>query len=114
MGHAAWTALDDNIVWGTADDADNIVWGTSGEIDNIVWGTSSESDNMTWGNSGEDTPLFDDPDTEPANFDQTVWENIFPTDPVQVVPVQENLLQPILSPVTSTVTSVTGLLGGGF
>ena len=106
--------LDDNIVWGTADDADNIVWGTNGEIDNIVWGTSSESDNMTWGNSGEDTPLFDDPDTEPANFDQTVWENIFPTDPVQVVPVQENLLQPILSPVTSTVTSVTGFLGGGF
>ena len=104
----------DNIVWGTADDADNIVWGTNGETDNIVWGTNSESDNMTWGNSGEDTPLFDDPDTEPANFDQTVWENIFPTEPVQVVPVQENLLQPILSPVTSTVTSVTGLLGGGF
>jgi serine protease AprX len=86
----------DNIVWGTAESAENIVWGTAGDVDNIVWGTSSESDNTTWGNSGTDTPLFDDPDGEPANFDQTVWESLF------------------VQPVTNTVTgSVTGILGGG-
>jgi hypothetical protein len=71
---------------------------------------------MTAGNAGEGTPLFDDPDGEPVNFDQTVWENIFPTEPVQVVPViQETLtVEPTLAPVTSTVTSLTGILGGGF
>jgi len=102
-----WGTSDDNIVWGTAEFAENIVWGTNGEVDNIVWGTSSEDDNLTWGNSGEDTPLFDDPDGEPANFDQTVWENIFPVEPVQVVPAPEESL--IVQP-TQTVTS---LLGGG-
>jgi hypothetical protein len=86
------------------------VWGTSGDVDNIVWGTSSEPDNMTWGNSGEDTPLFDNPDSEPANFDATVWEDIFPAEPIAVVPVVEETIVPI----TSTVTSVTGILGGGF
>jgi Subtilase family len=86
----------DNIVWGTAEFAENIVWGTAGDVDNIVWGTSSESDNTTWGNSGTDTPLFDDPDGEPANFDQTVWESLF------------------VQPLTNTVTgSVAGILGGG-
>ncbi len=95
--------LDDNIVWGTAELVDNIVWGTSGEVDNIVWGTSSEHDNMTWGNSGEDTPLFDDPDGAPANFDQTVWENIFPV---------ESLIQP-LEPVTAPLAPLTGGLPGG-
>jgi serine protease AprX len=95
--------LDDNIVWGTAEAADNIVWGTSGDLDNIVWGTSSEDDNITWGNSGEDTPLFDDPEAEPANFDQTVWENIFPVEPIEVVP-------PVPTP---SAPGAGGLLGGG-
>ena len=102
--------LDDNIVWGTAEFAENIVWGTNGDVDNIVWGTASESDNMTWGNSGEETPLFDDPDAEPANFDNTVWESLFGVEPVQVLPIE-----PTVQPLTNTVTSsVTGILGGGF
>ncbi|MGH7215320.1 MAG: hypothetical protein ACREIT_11210, partial [Tepidisphaeraceae bacterium] len=90
--------FDDNIVWGTAELVENIVWGTSGDVDNIVWGTSSDHDNMTWGNSGEDAPLFDDPNAAPANFDQTVWESIFPLD----------------TPVTSPLEPVAdGLPGGG-
>ena len=106
--------LDDNIVWGTAEFAENIVWGTSGDIDNIVWGTSSEEDNMTWGNSGEDVPLFDDPEGEPQNFDQTVWENIFPSEPIEVAPATQETLnvEPIVEPVSTTVE--LGILGGGF
>jgi serine protease AprX len=71
---------EDNIVWGTASAEDNVVWGTSGAMDNTVWGTSADEDNLTWGTSdGDDTPLFDDPDTAPVSFDQTVWDNLFGT-----------------------------------
>ena len=112
------SGLDDNIVWGTAESAENIVWGTSGDVENIVWGTSSEEDNLTWGNSGEDTPLFDDPDQEPMNFDQTVWESLFTAEPVVVAPATEETLtvEPILATETTstTDTSITGVLGGGF
>jgi serine protease AprX len=94
----------DNIVWGTAESVDNIVWGTNGNIDNIVWGTASDDDNLTWGNSGEDTPLFDDPMSVPANFDQTVWESIFPMEPIVVPAAVTNPLAPVTG----------GLLGGGF
>jgi hypothetical protein len=106
----------DNIVWGTAEFAENIVWGTSGDIENIVWGTSSEEDNMTWGNSGEDPPLFDDPDGEPVNFDQTVFDDLFPSEPVVTEPVSGGSdggstgeTSPI-APITDAV--VTGILGG--
>ncbi|MGH9310091.1 MAG: S8 family peptidase [Vicinamibacterales bacterium] len=101
----------DNIVWGTLDQVDNIVWGTTGEVDNIVWGTASETDNTTWGNSGEDTPLFDDPNGVPADFDQTVWEVIFPSETVEVVPAEETSAP--LEPVTQTLTPVTAPLTGG-
>ena len=101
--------LDDNITWGTAEFAENIVWTTSGETEAIVWGTSSEDDNVTWGNSGEDPPLFDDPDGEPQSFDQTVWDDIFPTEPVQVAPVAEENV--IAEPVTSTIKTVFSLGG---
>jgi hypothetical protein len=74
---ASIDGLDDNVVWGTAEVVDNVVWGTSGEVDQVVWGTSSEEDNATWGNSGEDTPLFDDPDGDPAQFDTSVWDELF-------------------------------------
>jgi serine protease AprX len=95
----------DNVVWGTAEAmAQNVVWGTSGEIDNVVWGTSCEEDNMTWGNSGEDTPLFDDPEATPAEFDSSAWDSLFdpappppsppPADPIPaadpVIPVIGN------------------------
>ena len=60
----------------TYEHADNLVWGTMFGDDNIVWGTSAEND---LGNSGEDAPLFDDPITEPVNFDQTVFESLFST-----------------------------------
>ena len=105
----------ENIVWGTAEGKENIVWGSSGLFENIVWGTASESDNVTWGNSGEDTPLFDDPVGQPANFDATVFDSLF------VVPSQESssttATQPATSSTTTTLTTVTstvtGILGGG-
>ena len=107
--------------WGAATDAegDNIVWGTlfGRDVDNIVWGTASEEDNLTWGNSGEDAPLFDDPNGEPVNYDHTIWENIFPVESVAVVDTVESsvveAVDPVLAPVTFTISS-TGLLGGGF
>jgi serine protease AprX len=72
----------DNIVWGTMSEGDNVVWGTSGEVDALVWGSaiSDEEDNLTWGNSGEDAPMFDDPDSLPATFDASVWEDLFGPD----------------------------------
>jgi hypothetical protein len=96
----------DNLVWGTALAGDNLVWGTSGAVDNLVWGTSAESDNATWGNSGEDAPLFDDPLSEPVNFDQTVFENLFTAPPV-TAPVSDTPTQPIAS-----TAGVVGILGG--
>lgn len=105
----------ENIVWGTAEAAENIVWGTSGLFENIVWGTSSESDNVTWGNSGEDTPLFDDPESEPVNFDATSFESLF--DPTTQEPSSTTATPPATSSTTSTTTTVTntvtGILGGG-
>jgi hypothetical protein len=68
---------EDNIVWGTASLEDNVVWGTRGDMDHTVWGTSSDEDNITWGTSGEDTPLFDDPEAPPVNFDSSVYDNLF-------------------------------------
>jgi serine protease AprX len=101
----------DNIVWGTAEHAENIVWGSSGDADNIVWGTSSEDDNLTWGNSGEDTPLFDDPNSVPDNFDATVWSNIFPVDPIVTpAPTTTTTSGSLLQAPVKTVTNV---LGGG-
>ncbi|MGH9313984.1 MAG: S8 family peptidase [Vicinamibacterales bacterium] len=67
-----------NVVWGTVD-ALNVVWGTSGLCENVVWGTSSDA---TWGNSGETMPIFDDPEAPPAEFDSSVWDDLFePSDP---------------------------------
>ena len=98
----------DNLVWGTARAGDNLVWGTNGEADNLVWGTSAEDDNMTWGTSGEDAPLFDDPIAEPVTFDQTVFENLFPS-PLVTAPVSEE--NSVTQPITSTL-GVVGILGG--
>jgi serine protease AprX len=109
--------LVDNIVWGTAELVENIVWGTSGLVDNIVWGTSSEQDNMTWGNSGEDSPLFDDPEGSPVNYDNTIWEALFQEEPVQAVTTSTTstaTTSSATSTTTTTVTTTTGLIGGGF
>jgi serine protease AprX len=91
-------AACDNIVWGTNGEADNIVWGTSGEVDNIVWGTAAEYENLTWGNSGEDPVLFDDPESEPQNFDATGWDDIFAAGPAEIVWVGEEdvLEEPVI------------------
>jgi hypothetical protein len=110
-GTAAFS--EDNIVWGTASLEDNVVWGTSGDMDNTVWGTSADEDNLTWGTSdGDDTPLFDDPDSAPASFDASVWENLFGTsisDPVD----PEAAATPVGDPITTTTTTtVINLLGG--
>jgi serine protease AprX len=82
----------DNIVWGTMSEADNVVWGTSGDVDSVVWGSAAddEQDNLTWGNSGDDAPMFDDPDSEPATFDASVWEDLFGPDTLEpLAPVVE-------------------------
>jgi len=109
--------LDDNIVWGTAELADNIVWGTSGEIDNIVWGTSTEDDNASWGNSGEDTPLFDDPEGVPENFDQTDFEALFPpelADAPEPAPTGSTGDSGTTGGLTGTITNAFSGLTGGF
>jgi serine protease AprX len=94
--------LDDNIVWGTAEFAENIVWGTSGEVDNIVWGTSTEDDGTSWGSSDDEAPpLFEDPNAAPANFDQTVFDDLFPAEPVaESSPIAINFLTNALAGIT--------------
>ncbi len=93
----------ENVVWGTADatcdptidpTCENIVWGTGAVCDpaldpgceNIVWGTNGVCDptvdpaceNVVWGtDAAEDTPLFEDPNAMPVNFDDTVFETLF-------------------------------------
>jgi serine protease AprX len=111
-GTAAFS--EDNIVWGTASLEDNVVWGTSGTMDNTVWGTSADEDNLTWGTSdGDDTPLFDDPDSAPASFDASVWDNLFGTStPDQVDPATTPVGDPITTTITTTVTNLLGGLGG--
>jgi hypothetical protein len=86
-------------VWGTNFDLENIVWGTSGGIlDDLVWGTATEGEDVTWGSSDEDAPLFDDPSSEPVNFDLTPLDDLF--------------LQPVPPPV-APVPPPSGP-GGGF
>jgi serine protease AprX len=59
-GDARAASVDENIVWGTLDDAENIVWGTScggANCENIVWGTDDRSghgENIVWGTSERD------------------------------------------------------------
>jgi serine protease AprX len=98
--------LVDNIVWGTAEFADNIVWGTSGEIDEIVWGTATEDDGTSWGSSDDEAPpLFDDPNTAPANFDQVDFDLLFPPELIEE--------QPATGDTGTTLTNaLTGLTGG--
>jgi subtilisin family serine protease len=109
--------LDDNIVWGTAEFAENIVWGTSGDVDNIVWGTATEDDGTSWGSSGEDTPIFDDPNAAPANFDQTDFDALFPPElsdepPPPPPPPAEPTGGSSGSGATTIIKTLTGLTGG--
>ncbi len=93
----------ENVVWGTADTScdpaidptcENIVWGTSAVCDpavdpgceNIVWGTTAVCDpaidpaceNIVWGTAAADeTPLFEDPNAQPVNYDDTVFDALF-------------------------------------
>jgi serine protease AprX len=113
---ASLPGLDDNIVWGTAEFAENIVWGTTGDVDNMVWGTATEDDGISWGSSGEDTPIFDDPDAPPANFDQTDFDELFPPELVDEPPPPPPTDAPSEasgSTGTTTITNaLTGLTGG--
>lgn len=102
----------DNIVWGTAEFADNIVWGTSGEIDEIVWGTSTEYDGTSWGSSDDEAPpLFDDPNAEPANFDQADFDLLFPPELVEEPP-PASTSGDTTGGTTTTTDALTGLTGG--
>jgi serine protease AprX len=97
----------DNIVWGNAEGIDNIVWGNTSSLDNVVWGNSGDP-NVTWGNSAEDTFYGDDTaDLNP--LDPTVYDNLFPAEPLVTEPALET--EPVLAPVTSTVSSVLGVGG---
>jgi serine protease AprX len=87
-----WGAVsdgDENIVWGSAEAAENIVWGSGGTIEGYVWGTSA----------GIETPLFEDPNAEPTNYDASVFDNLFATETTVST--------------ETTDSSVTGVLGGG-
>jgi hypothetical protein len=96
------TVSEDNIVWGTASLEDNVVWGTSGDV-STVWGTSESEDNITWGTSdGDETPIFDDPLSPPVNYDSSVYDNLF--GPV--------VIDPVLTSITTTTTTVLGVIGG--
>jgi hypothetical protein len=57
---------------------------------------------VTWGSSGEDAELFDDPSTEPVNYDATPLEDLFLPPP------------PPASGTTGSSTSSTGATEGGF
>jgi hypothetical protein len=99
------TAMDlENIVWGTAMDLENIVWGTAADVENIVWGTS---DDVTWASNDDEALLFDDLNAPPVNYDAMSEEALFgllPPPPTTTV----------TTTVTSTVSGVLGILGGGF
>ncbi|HEV3485786.1 MAG TPA: S8 family peptidase [Vicinamibacterales bacterium] len=129
-----WGTFDlldsENIVWGTLDFGENVVWGSGGVVDGTVWGTSSEADNVTWGCSGEETPLFDDPELDPAVYDPASFDSLFEgaadtssttvTEPVTTTELTEPVTtttitteSSTLSTTTSVTTTVTGILGGG-
>ena len=102
----------DNIVWGTAELADNIVWGTSGQVDEIVWGTSTEDDGTSWGSSDDEAPpLFDDPNAEPANFDQADFDLLFPPELVDEPP-PASTSGDTTGGTTTITNALTGLTGG--
>lgn len=116
---ASTGSLDDNIVWGTAESADNIVWGTTGDADNIVWGTSTEDNGTSWGSSGdEEPPLFEDPNAAPENFDQTVFDELFPPEladesPPPTSTETTSVTETTTEETTTTTTdALTGLTGG--
>ena len=72
----------DNIVWGTAQLAEDGVWGIAEDGDNIVWGTGCDAtiedcDNIVWGTSGVEEVTFDDPYTQPTEYQSTDWEALF-------------------------------------
>jgi subtilisin family serine protease len=95
------TAMNlENIVWGTAMDLENIVWGTAADLENIVWGTS---DDVTWASNDEEALLFDDLNAPPVTYDALSEEALFGLLPPP----------PVTTTVTSTVSGVTGVLGGG-
>ncbi|MEO8522919.1 MAG: hypothetical protein ABI603_16250, partial [Acidobacteriota bacterium] len=90
-----------NIVWGTLVTATNIVWGTALPDFNIVWGTSGDVAGVTWATSGEDTSLFDNPASDPINFDATPFDSLFDSSTTTTTTA---------TPVTSTVSAIGGLL----
>ena len=90
----------DNVVWGNAEGL-NIVWGNTMSFDNVVWGNSGDA-NVTWGSSGEDT-VYGDDTAEVNSLDPTVYDNLFSVEPL--------VTEPVLEPITSTVSSVLGLGG---
>lgn len=94
-----------NIVWGTALNTSlNIVWGTALPDFNIVWGTSGDVAGVMWATSGDDTSLFDNPASDPINYDATPFDSLFGTS--TTTPATTTTA----TPVTSTVGAIGGLL----
>jgi serine protease AprX len=110
----------DNIVWGTNFEleGDNIVWGTNFELesDNIVWGTNFEleSDNIVWGTSWGGTTLWD----SYQRWVQLTFEMLFAPPVLITVAVGEDPVVSMdtitLDTSTTTYTTASSLLGGGF
>jgi serine protease AprX len=59
-GNIIWGTDDENIIWGTSDDAGNIIWGTDDDDSNIIWGTD-DVENILWGTAADATDLPADP-----------------------------------------------------
>jgi metal-sulfur cluster biosynthetic enzyme len=53
--------------------------------------------------------LFDDPDAAPVTFDATIFEDIFGLTEIEPV----TLMEPTMTTIEMTTTTVSGLLGGG-
>jgi hypothetical protein len=90
-----------NIVWGTYDALNNVVWGTCDLLDNIVWGTSWDS-NVVWGTSTLDNIVWS------TNSDIVDEGVIYPDDAVEPLPSVNLTLDPVLAPLVTTDSTVSG------
>ena len=90
-----------NVVWGTYDALNDIVWGTCNFLDNIVWGTSTDN-NVVWGTSVLDNIVWS------TNSDTVDDGVIYPDDVVEPLPSVDLTLDPVLVPLVTTDSTVSG------
>jgi len=90
-----------NVVWGTYDALNDIVWGTCNFLDNIVWGTSTDG-NVVWGTSALDNIVWS------TNSDVVDEGVLYPDDAVEPLPSVDLTLDPVLVPLLTTDSTVSG------